>query len=337
MKTATMVRSAFVVLLAALYPAPARAGEPIETAAELPPYQQAGQVSGEIKSVGSDSMKNLMALWAETFERIYPGVTVEIEAKGSSTAPPALVAGTANLGLMSRSMKSKEIDAFEKRFGYKPIMVRTAIDVLAIYVHKDNPIVESGLTLPQIDAIFSKTRKGGCGVDVTTWGQVGLSGRWADKPINLYGRNGASGTHGFFKMHALFKGDFRDTVREKAGSALVLQAVASDLYGIGYSGIGFRNVGVGVVPIAIDAQAGFVSPSAATVNEYPLARYLTIYLNKRPGESLDPQRREFLKLVFSKEGQAAVIKDGYLPITTPIATSDLKKVGLALDVAKPGV
>lgn len=293
----------------------------------LPEYTAADGVSGSIKSVGSDTMNNLMALWAEKFNQFYPSVPVEIEGKGSSTAPPALIAGASNFGPMSRAMKDKEMDAFEERFGYKPHCVRTAIDMLAVYVHRDNPIAKKGLTLQQVDAIFSKTRKGGQ-QEITTWGQLGLTGEWADRPISLYGRNSASGTYGYFKKHALFKGDYKDTVKEQPGSASVVQAVASDASGIGYSGLGYKTADVAVVPLAVDADSEMVPPEPDQVSDYPLARFLLLYINHRPGRDLDPLRKEFMRLVFSKHGQEMVIKDGYLPVSYTIARTDLSKVGI---------
>ncbi len=299
-----------------------------------PDYKPVKGVSGTIKSVGSDTMNNLMALWGETFLKFYPNVKVEIEGKGSSTAPPALISGSATFGPMSRRMKSKEIDAFQKKFGYKPVFVRTAVDMLAVYVNKDNPIVKRGLTLPELDAIFSKTRKSGYPRAITTWGQLGLTGEWADKPISLYGRNSASGTYGFFKKHALFKGDYKDSVKEQPGSSSVVQGVASDRYGIGYSGIGYRTADVAVVPLVPRPGAKPVPASPDRVSDYPLSRFLQIYLNARPGTSLDPLRREFLKLVFSRQGQEVVIKDGYLPVSPLIAARDLARVGIALPLKK---
>src|SRR5262245_24410302 len=221
--------------------------------AELDDYTPgAAGVSGNVKSIGSDTMNNLMTLWAEDFRKQYPNVQVEIEGKGSSTAPPALIAGTATFGPMSREMKAQEIDEFEAKYGYKPTSLRTSIDMLAVYVNKDNPI--ESLTLQQIDAIFSKTRKGGETADITTWGQLGLTGEWANKPISLYGRNSASGTYGYFKEHALFKGDYKDSVKEQPGSSSVVQGVASDRYGIGYSGIGYKTADVKAVPLKGDAN-----------------------------------------------------------------------------------
>lgn len=295
--------------------------------AALTSYKATSGVSGTIKGVGSDTMNNLMALWGEDFRKLYPNVNIEVEGKGSSTAPPALISGTSTFGPMSRVMKSQEIDDFEAKYGYKPTALRSAIDMLAVYVHKDNPIAH--LTLQQVDAIFSKTRKGGHTQDVTTWGQLGLAGEWADKPISLYGRNSASGTYGYFKEHALFKGDYKDSVKEQPGSASVVQGVASDKYGIGYSGIGYKTADVRAVPLKLDDAAEPVPAVAehAYDGTYPLARFLYLYVNYKPGSELDPLRKEFVKYVFSEEGQQNVIKDGYYPINAKIAAEDLASVG----------
>ena len=294
----------------------------------LPSYKPAQGVSGTIKSVGSDTLNNLMTLWAEEFKKNYPNVQIEIECKGSSTAPPALVAGAANFGPMSRTMKDQEIDDFEKKFGYKPTAVQTSIDVLAVYVHKDNPVAKQGLTLQQVDAIFSSSRKGGAPKDIKTWGQLGATGEWANLPISLYGRNSASGTYGYFKQIALCEGDFADQVKEQPGSASVVQGVAGDPYGIGYSGIGYRTSGV--KPLALAKAAG--QPTATTSAQdvysgrYPLARYLYIYVNRKPGEPLDALRREFLRFVLSRSGQEVVVKDGYLPLPVKQVEQELAKL-----------
>ena len=296
--------------------------------AKIPEYKVSSGVSGTIKSIGSDTMNNLMTLWAEDFKKAYPAVTVEIEGKGSATAPPALIAGTANFGPMSRTMKDKEVDDFEKQFGYKPTALPTSIDMLAVYVHKDNPI--QSLTMAQVDAIFSKTRKGGAEKDVATWGDLGLTGEWASKPISLYGRNSASGTYGYFKEHALFKGDFKDSVKEQPGSSSVVQGVASDKFGCGYSGIGYMTADVRAVPLARDAKAKVIAatPENAYTGEYPMARFLYVYINQKPGTELDPLRREFIRFVLSKQGQEVVVKDGYYPLTAKLAADALKAVGL---------
>jgi len=294
----------------------------------LPGYKPVSGVSGNVKSIGSDTLNNLMTLWAEGFRSHYPSVKIEIEGKGSSTAPPALIAGTSQFGPMSRPMKAAEVDQFEKKFGYKPAAIRTSLDALAVFVHKDNPI--QCLTLQQIDAIFSKTRKGGHAKDIATWGDVGLSGEWAAKPISLYGRNSASGTYGYFKEEALFNGDYRDSVKEQPGSSTVVQAVASDKFAIGYSGVGYKTADVRTVPIAAKPGAPCYDANAenAYSGNYPIARFLYVYLNKNPNQTLDPVRSELIRFVFSKEGQQVVVKDGYFPVTKKIAEEDLSRLGI---------
>ncbi|HKQ63007.1 MAG TPA: PstS family phosphate ABC transporter substrate-binding protein [Candidatus Polarisedimenticolaceae bacterium] len=294
----------------------------------IPVYKPAQGVSGNLKSVGSDTMNNEMTLWAEGFKRFYPNVKIETEGKGSSTAPPALEAGTAHFGPMSRTMKAEEVDQFEKKYGYKPTGVKTSIDMLAVYVHKDNPI--QCLSLEQIDAVFSKTRRGGAAQDAPTWGDLGLGGEWKSKPISLYGRNSASGTYGYFKEHALFKGDFKDSVKEQPGSSAVVQAVASDRYAIGYSGIGYKTADVRAVPLTLKTGGTCVEADVkhAYTGDYPLARFLYIYVNKAPAQALDPLRAEFLRYVLSQQGQEAVVKDGYYPLTARLAQEERVRLGL---------
>jgi len=321
-------RSLTLLALTLLVVSAAFAGVNVDSA--LKAYVKKTSVAGSIKSIGSDTMNNLMALWAEGFRSHHPDVKVEVEGKGSSTAPPALIAGTANFGPMSRKMKSKEIDEFEKQFGYRPTELRTSIDMLAVYVHKDNPI--KGLTLQQIDAVFSKTRKGGYGSDIRTWGDLGLEGEWKDKPISLYGRNSASGTYGYFKDHALFKGDYKDEVKEQPGSSSVVQGVASDKYAIGYSGIGYITPDVRAVPLSDETGdvSEFMAAEAenAYSGDYPLARFLYLSVNSKPGSQLDDLRAEFVRFVFSKDGQEVVVKDGYLPVPATVAREELKAVGI---------
>ncbi|MFT5366194.1 MAG: phosphate transport system substrate-binding protein [Candidatus Latescibacterota bacterium] len=298
----------------------------IEVDARIPVYKKVSGISGNASSIGSDTMNNLMALWLESFRKYYPNVKIQIEGKGSSTAPPALIEGTAQFGPMSRPMKATEVDKFEKQFGYPPTMLRTSLDALAVFVNKDNPM--KGLTLAQVDAIFSKTRRGEYKENVSTWGQVGLMGDWKNAGISLYGRNSASGTYGFFKEHALFKGDYKDEVKEQPGSASVVQGVGEDRYGIGYSGIGYKTSGVRVVPLALEAGEPFREGTLENVldGSYPLGRFLSLYINKAPGKTLDPLVREFAKFIFSKEGQEIVIKDGYMPVPYDVVKEELEKL-----------
>jgi len=284
----------------------------------LADYTKASGVAGNISSVGSDTLANLMTLWTEEFKRLYPNVNIQVQAAGSSTAPPALTEGTSNLGPMSRKMKDKETEAFETRHGYKPTAIPVAIDALAVYVHKDNPI--DGLSIPQVDAIFSATRKCGFASDITTWGELGLSGEWSSRPIQLYGRNSVSGTYGYFKKKALCKGDYKNSVNEQPGSASVVQGVTKSINGIGYSGIGYQTSGVRAVALAKKDGGDFVEASAdsAVSGKFPLSRFLYVYVNKHPNKPLPPLEREFIRMVMSKTGQSVVVKDGYIPLPAKV-------------------
>ena len=308
----------------------------VEVDETLPEYGAAVRgVSGTVNSVGSDTMDKVMGFWAEGFRKVYPNVQVEIEGKGSSTAPPALIDGRAMFGPMSRAMKSAEIDDFKAKFGYEPVGLKTSIDMLAVFVHKDNPI--QGLNFGQIDAIFSETRAGGHPERIVTWGELGLTGEWADKPIRLYGRNSASGTYAYFKKHALFGGDFNADVKEQPGSSAVIQGVESDKYGIGYSGIGYKTAGVRAIPLAREGESYVeASPDKAYAGDYPLARFLYLYVNYKPASELDPLPREFARYIFSREGQSGVIKGGFLPVTGRVAQAELGKIGLEVQAIEAG-
>ena len=294
----------------------------------LPKYEKASGVSGNLSSVGSDTLANLMTLWAEDFKRNYPNVNIQIQAAGSSTAPPALTEGTSNVGPMSRKMKDKEIEAFEKRYGYKPTAIPVAIDALAVFVHKDNPI--KGMTMAEVDAVFSSTRKCGFDKEVNRWGDIGITGNLADQTIQLYGRNSVSGTYGYFKKNALCKGDFKNNVNEQPGSASVVQSVSESLNSIGYSGIGYKTASVRALPLTKKAGTDFVEPSPANAvaGTYPLSRFLWVYVNKAPNKDLSPLEAEFIRLVMSQQGQEVVVKDGYVPVPASVAEKTLKELGL---------
>jgi phosphate transport system substrate-binding protein len=291
-----------------------------------PSYAPAGGISGSLSSCGSDTMNNMMTLWGEKFKSHHAAVTLGVEGKGSGTAVPALITGTAQLGPMSRPMKETEIDKFESKFGYKPTAIRTSVDALAVFVHKDNPI--KSLSFAQIDGIYSKSRRRG-GAAVRTWGDLGLTGEWASKPVSLYGRNSASGTYGFFREHVLQNGDYKDEVKEQPGSASVVLSVTEDRYGIGYSGIGYATAGVRAVPLCEKEGGTPAEANAANAysGSYPLARFLFVIVNRAPGKPMDPLTREFLRLVLSREGQDVVVKDGYFPIPAAVAREELAKIG----------
>ena len=293
----------------------------------LPTYETTSGVSGNLSSVGSDSLANLMTLWAEEFKKNYPNVNIQIQAAGSSTAPPALTEGTANMGPMSRPMKDSEIQAFEEKYGYKPTAVPVAIDALAVFVHKDNPI--KSLSIEQVDAIFSSTRLCGGDKDIKTWGDLGLTGEWAGKPLQLFGRNSVSGTYGYFKEEALCKGDFKSNVNEQPGSASVVQSISSTLNAIGYSGIGYKTSSVRAVPLSKKGGEAFeASEENALAGKFPLARFFYVYVNKAPNQPLSPLDAEFIKLVLSKQGQEVVMKDGYIPLPSKVADKAMKDLGL---------
>ena len=315
-------------LLVAMGLASAMASQTVIAAvdADLPTYQKVSGVSGNLNSVGSDSLANLMTLWAEEFKRAYPNVNIQIQAAGSSTAPPALTEGTSQVGPMSRMMKTKEEASFEKKWGYKPTPVAVAIDALAVYVNKDNPI--KGLTISQVDAIFSSTRSCGYKTDITTWGEAGVKGTLEDKSIQIYGRNSVSGTYGYYKKKALCKGDFKSSVNEQPGSASVVQSVSASLNGIGYSGMAYKTAGVKTVPLSKTVGRPFVPASSenAVNGTYPLSRLLYVYVNKAPNKAVEPVVLEFFKLVLSKSGQELVAKDGYISLPAKVASKQLAKL-----------
>ena len=301
----------------------AHAGQTVDAA--IPEYQAATGISGNLSSVGSDTLANLMSLWAEDFNRAYPNVNIQIQAAGSSTAPPALTEGTSNLGPMSREMKDDEIEAFEGKQGYKPTAIPVAVDALAVMVNKDNPV--KGLTMEQVDGIFSSTNKCGGAASIETWGDAGVAA-WGAKSMQLYGRNSVSGTYGYFKEHALCKGDFKSNVNEQPGSASVVQSVTESVNGIGYSGMGYTTSGVKMVPLAKKGSTSFVeaTPENALNGTYPLTRYLFIYVNKKPNQPLAPLENEFIKMVLSKTGQQSVIKDGYIPLPANVIEKALAAI-----------
>lgn len=310
----TLKKSALLLAVLTLAVAPAFA-ETIEVDKQLELYTPVSGVSGNLNSIGSDTLNNCMTLWAEKFKEFYPNVNIQIEGKGSSTAPPALISGTAQLGPMSREMKPTEIDAFEKKYGYRPMVFRVALDGLAVFVQKDNPVEK--LTLKEVDGIFSSSRKLG-GADISDWSKLGVAG--VSGPISIYGRNSASGTYGFFKEFAMKNGDFKTGVKEQPGSSAVVQGIAADQGGIGYSGIGYVTSGVKALQIAGD-DGEYFYPTYENVKNfnYPLARFLYIYVNKKPGQPMDKLTAEFMRFILSQQGQEVVIKDGYYPLPSSLA------------------
>lgn len=321
-----MVKLITVLLLTLFIFAQSVLAQAVKVDAKIEKYKKVSGISGNANSIGSDTMNNLMAMWLEGFRKHYPLVNVQIEGKGSSTAPPALIESTAQFGPMSREMKNSEVDAFEKKFGFKPTRVKTSLDALAIFIHKDNPLKE--ISLEKADAVFSKNRKRGYANDIKTWGDLGLTGNWANQPIRIFGRNSASGTYGFFKEHTLKKGDYKDSVKEQPGSASVVQGITEDKFAIGYSGIGYKTSGVKV--LALSEKEGAESYDGSYSNvvsaKYPLSRNLNLYIVVDPNKLMDPLVKEFVKYILSYEGQEVVVKDGYLPLPAETVAEELKKL-----------
>jgi phosphate transport system substrate-binding protein len=309
------------VIWSVVLPAAAQA-PPVD--GNLPSYTPVSGVSGNLNSVGSDTLNNLMLLWGDGFRELYPNVNIQVQGAGSSTAPPALIEGTAQIGPMSRPMTGSELDRFEARYGYKPTAVRVGIDALAVFVHRDNPL--AGLNLQQIDSIFSSTYRLG-GRPIRTWGQLGLTGDWANRPISLYGRNAVSGTYGVFKNIALAGGDFDgNRYQEQPGSSTVVQSITADRYGIGYSGVGYATSGVRTLRVgSADSSEHFdPTPENALAGRYPLARFLLVYVNKHPRQPLDRLTYEFLRFVNSRQGQEIVARDGFYPMPAAVAEETTK-------------
>lgn len=319
---AARTRIPATLLAASILVAASRADEArITVDPALPAYERTDGVAGNLSSVGSDTLNNLMALWTEGFRRLYPNVNIQVEGKGSSTAPAALIGGAAQLGPMSRPMKKSEVEEVVAKYGYEPTAVSVSLDAIAVFVNKDNPLAE--LSLAQVDSAFSKTQRRG-GPSAETWGALGATDPdWRDRPVSLYGRNAASGTYGFFKEHVLAKGDYRDTVKEQAGSASVVMGISEDRLGLGYSGIGFTTPGVKMLAISAKDGETAYAPTYANVVQgtYPVWRPLYVYILKDPTKPLSPLTREFLRFVLSKDGQEIVVKDGFFPLSAEQAAT----------------
>lgn len=276
-------------------------------------YQKQPGVAGSITSVGSDTLANLMTNWSRSFKQLYPQVKFQIQASGSSTAPPALTEGTANIGPMSRELKTSEINYFSRRNGYQPLAIKVAVDAIAIFVGNDNPL--TGLTKQQIDGVFSITRFCGAPNEINTWRDLGLKNGIANRNIKRFGRNSVSGTYGLFKRVALCNGDFKSNVNELPSSVSVVQSVANSSGAIGYAAFGRKNASVRIVPIG-NQYDELVPATAATIasGEYPFTRFLYLVVNKKPDDLLPLLEQEFLRFVLSELGQAIVEKEGYVAI-----------------------
>lgn len=292
------------------------------------------KTAGSLSSVGSDTLQQVMQLWGEEYRQRNPAVNFQIQSNGSSTAPVALIEGTAQLGPMSRLMRETELQQFSERFGYPPTAVPVAIDLLAVYVHPDNPLTQ--LSLRQLDAIFSVNRRCGAAADIQHWGQLGLTGRWQQRFISLYSRNSVSGTYGYFKQHVLCNGDIKARTNQLAGSSAMLRAISKSEAGIGYSGIGYATRDVKVLSLAVaDGPAFAPTTENAMAGDYPLARQLYVYVNLAPGQQLTPNALAFFDLVLSPAGQQLVRQDGFLPLPAEVISRWRRTLGLSAQLEQP--
>jgi phosphate transport system substrate-binding protein len=268
-------------------------------------FSAASPLSGKLVSTGSDTLGSLTALWAEALMRDYPGVTVQVRAIGSGAAPTALIEGTADIGPMSRPMSEAEEHSFARRYGYAPTAVPVALDAIAVFVHRDNPL--ELLTVRQLDAVFSATRRCGGPAALGFWGELGLGGRWSRRFISVYGRSAASGTYSFFRREVLCRGDFSNGVNRLVGSSAVVRAVGDDPEGIGYASAGYVNSNVRRLRVVEEDRVTPVS----------LSRRLYLYVNAPPARNLDPVVSAFLSMALGDEGQREVLRSGYLALPEP--------------------
>jgi len=301
----------------------------IEVDPALPTYEPDATLDLRLRSMGSDTMDRLIRLWGAGFKKHHPGLVCFHQGRGSGTAVPALTEGISHMGPMSRPMTEAESRRFQAEFGYPPTQLAVGLDALAVFVHPDNPIARTGMDLRELDAVLSASRVRGYPNDANVWGDLGLTGVYRSAPITVYGRNSASGTYGLFQKRVLLGGEFKPTNVELIGSAEVVEAVAADPFGIGYSSVGYARRDAATVPLAEDPGRTPVAPTAAGAEGgYPLARELSLVFAFDPSEPVPEAMREFLRFVYSADGQRLVAEAGFLPLTNERAEAELEKIGL---------
>ncbi len=268
----------------------------------------------KLSSVGSDTLSGMMRSWVNLYSAQHPSVVVQVQSSGSSTAPVAMLEGAASIGPMSRPMTPSERVAFQNKYGYPITEIIVGVDAVSVFVHIDNPL--ESLSLSQLDAIFSSTRRCGGEVRPEVWGDLGVVGQLNTQPLSLFGRNSVSGTYTFFRRQALCGGDFASDVSEQPGSSSVVQSVAVSRRGIGYTGVGFLSSGVKPLALRRDDGAPAVLPTEETAinGQYPLARPLYLYVNQPKGQPITGLERDFIRVVLSDSGQEVVSKSGFVPL-----------------------
>ena len=288
---------------------------------------QAAKPATKLSSVGSDTLGGVMSQLARIFNQTHPEVVMQVQANGSSTAPPALQEGAASLGPMSRRMSTAEKLRFRQEYGYEITEVVIGVDAVALFVHWQNPLTQ--LSLPEVDAIFSSTRRCGAEKPIQYWSdlnpQIG-----GNQKITAFGRNSASGTYNYFRQIALCGGDFDIKVGEQPGSSSVVQSVGSSERGIGYSGVGYQSHLVKILAISAEphSKAYLPEPTPSLRGDYPLARPLYLYVNQADSLPLSGAERDFVDLVLSDQGQEVIKRSGFIPLPDEVRSKIRLNLGL---------
>ncbi len=309
-----------------------------------PPYQARKDVAGVVRVWGNPETKAIVERWEEGFRRAHPQVRFENQLTGSDVAMAGLYTGNADIAFLGRDAGASEVKAFEWIYRYRPerVEVMTGADrpgrspALVVYVHRDNPLAR--VTLAQLDAIFSNERLRGAPAAIRTWGELGLSGEWADKPINLYTFDTESGTGRYFrdaalkdsrKLHWERVKEFSDSsaTSHDAGSRM-LEALAADRHGLAVaSGPAYANVKALALAATDGGDAVAPTPKNLASRRYPFARAAFAYFNRRPETTLDVPVAQFLRYVLGEEGQQRVdVRDGYLRLDPVAAQAQRRKL-----------
>ncbi len=308
-----------------------RAADPASTTTPAPKPE----LIGLLHITGSDSMESLFKKWTQAYTALHPKVSFDIQVKGSSTSLTGLVDGSVECGFMGRRIRPKEIAAFEAKFGRPPFEVAVGTGALnikerrsipGVFVHPDNPLKQ--LTLTQVDAVFSEKRLRGAQESITTWGQLGLTGVWADRPVHVVAITAKSGPAQFFRERALKNGNFRaDAKQLSADDDAVTRAVAADRYAIGVTTSNFASPAVRALALAESADAPYYALNAEDVGSlrYPLARQIYLYINFERGAKPTQPLKSFIDFILSERGQKIVAEDGYLPLTTEMIAAERAK------------
>jgi phosphate transport system substrate-binding protein len=326
---------------------PASGGDP-DYLRDLDPYHPREIVSGTIRNWGNNYIPKLMQVWEDGFRKFHPQIRFETNLRGTEAAVAGLYGGIADLAFVGREVYAAEARGFENTFGYQPLVIQISSGsyntphktfALMVFVHRDNPLAK--MTMAQTDAIFGCDLRRGAGHVIRSWGQLGLGGDWANRPIHVYGYNFDTGMARFFRLTVL-KDSFKwnpelkdfDNGRDAQGEVInagvyALNALAKDPYGIAFANVLYANPDVKTVALAEHDGNPYVEPTKENVwrRAYPITRNTNVVLNRRPGKPVDPKMKEFVRYLLSKDGMAAVIRDGsYLPLTRELIEEQLKKL-----------